>query len=87
MIAPVTDQYACSKQNQNDDEAYNSNDQPVNFLHFVFPLWIESIHGTGKFFQHSAWLTTSFDQTVADQGLNVFLSAHQLNKRRSYFIL
>jgi hypothetical protein len=43
MIAPFTQQDACSKQDQNDDEAYNSNEQPINFLHFVFP-FIEGIH-------------------------------------------
>jgi hypothetical protein len=34
---PVAYQRACSKQDQNDEEAHYSNDQPVNFSHLVFP--------------------------------------------------
>ena len=36
-------------QDQNDDKTHNPHDQPVSFMHFVFPFQMESIWSAGSF--------------------------------------
>jgi len=40
-----------SKQEPKDDDADNSNNQPVNFLHFVFPFICKCVRSADSFFQ------------------------------------
>ena len=82
--APVTQQQTCTEQDQKDDEAHDSNEQPVSFMHFVIP-FIARVDREGVVFRHTVWPTTAdFDQTVVDQGRNALLSAHELDTRGSY---